>query len=253
MLNENSVIDGIITLNKNIRLMKIHAPQIAGSIKSGQFVNVKISDFVMPLLRRPFSVCDVEGECFYIMFNIVGQGTELLAKKTKGEELNILGPLGNGFDLEGNYETAIFVMGGIGAAPFPYLYKMIKETKEVFVFNGGRTLEDVVNYGFKSSFVATDDGSAGFKGNVVQLLQSEIELLKQRKFKIFGCGPTPMLKALSAFARENRFECEISTESQMACGFGICQGCPVESAHQNEKYLLVCKDGPVFNVLDIVL
>jgi len=100
---------------------------------------------------------------------------------------------------------------------------------------------------------ATEDGSRGFKGNVIQLLENNIELLKSRKIKIFACGPTAMLKSLKDFCTKNDFDCEVSTECAMACGFGICQGCPIESTTEKEKYLLVCKDGPVFNIKDVVI
>ena len=101
--------------------------------------------------------------------------------------------------------------------------------------------------------VSTDDGSLGFKGNVVELLQQELSSYEYSKIKIFGCGPTAMLRSLRGFTIKNNIECEVSTECAMACGFGICMGCPTESAKQNDKYLLVCKDGPVFNVKDVVI
>lgn len=253
MLNENAKVEELKQLNKSIYLLKIHSPVIAAQIKPGQFVNIKVSESNFPLLRRPFSVCDVEGECFYIMFHIVGEGTRLLTNKQIGEGLDILGPFGNGFNLDGDYETAVFAAGGIGQAPFPYVGRVIKNKKEIISFIGGRTSDDVVTYGVSDPLISTDDGTQGFHGNVVKLMEQNIDLLKSKKIKIFACGPTPMLKAVSEFAKENNFECEISTESAMACGFGICQGCPVESAHQSDKYLLVCKDGPVFNSKDIKL
>ena len=253
MLNENSKVEELKQLSKHIYLLKIHSPVIASQIKPGQFLNIKVSESVYPLLRRPFSVCDVEGEYFYIMFHLLGEGTKLLSQKQQGDPLDILGPLGNGFNLEGDYETAVFAAGGIGVAPFPYLTRMLNGKKEIISFIGGRSEDDIVTNGTENIFISTDDGTEGFKGNVVQLIEKNIELLKSKKIKIFACGPTPMLKAVSEFAIKNNFDCEISTESAMACGFGICQGCPVESAHQSDKYLLICKDGPVFNAKDIKL
>jgi dihydroorotate dehydrogenase electron transfer subunit len=105
----------------------------------------------------------------------------------------------------------------------------------------------------KNVKTATDNGSNGFNGNVVQLLKKDLETLKSKRTKFFACGPTPMLRALKSFCLENDFDCEASTECAMACGFGICQGCPIESAHQKDKYLLVCKDGPVFNIKDVII
>ncbi|MDR3625332.1 MAG: dihydroorotate dehydrogenase electron transfer subunit [Ignavibacteriaceae bacterium] len=253
MLIVNANVEEIIELDNQIYLLKIFSPEIAGSIKPGQFVNLRVSESTYPLLRRPFSVCDVEGDFFYIMFNVLGEGTKTLAHKHHGEALDILGPLGNGFNLEGDFETAVLVAGGLGSAPFPYFIRKINGSKKILSFVGGRTFREVITYGMNNILTATDDGSLGFKGNVVELLNENIEILKSNKIKIFGCGPTPMLRALSEFSIKNNFECDISTESAMACGFGICQGCPVESAKDKDKFLLVCKDGPVFNVKDIVL
>lgn len=253
MLLLDANVEESFEIENKIFLLKIYSPQITASIKPGQFLNVRVSESMYPLLRRPFSVCDVQDEYFYLMFNIFGEGTKLLSKKEKGESIDILGPLGNGFNLEGDYETAVIVAGGLGTAPFPFFTRKIKERKEILSFIGGRTTHDIITYGMKNIFVATDDGSRGFKGTVIDLLQENIAKLKNQKIKIFSCGPKAMLRALKTFALENDFDCEVSTECAMACGFGICQGCPIESTKHTEKYLLVCKDGPVFNVKDVVI
>lgn len=249
------IIDAIvkehIELDHNIYLLKVFAAEITSFIKPGQFLNVRVSERVSPLLRRPFSACDVEGDNLYLMFNILGQGTNILAHKPIGSTIDILGPLGNGFNLNGNYDTAVIVAGGLGAAPFPFLTRLLKDKKEIITFIGGRTCHEVIKYGMINIRVSTDDGTEGFKGNVVQLLNENLFLLKSKKVKFFACGPTPMLRELKKFCIENEFECEASTECAMACGFGICQGCPIESSRDPGKYLLVCKDGPVFNVKDV--
>lgn len=249
----NAPVEKLIALDNNIFLLKVYCPEIASTIQPGQFLNVKVSETIFPLLRRPFSVCDVEGESIFLMFNILGEGTKLLARKHVGDKLDILGPLGHGFNLNGNYETAVIVAGGLGAAPFPYLIRKIGESKKVKCFVGGRASHDVIQYGMKNIFVSTDDGSLGFKGNVIELLQNSLNSSEYSKVKIFSCGPNIMLRALKDFAVKNNIDCEASTECAMACGFGICMGCPIESVNNSEKYLLVCKDGPVFNVRDIVL
>lgn len=246
-------VEKLIALDNNIFLLKIHCPEIASSIQPGQFLNVKVSETIFPLLRRPFSVCDVEGESLFIMFNILGEGTKLLAKKHIGDTIDILGPLGNGFNPNGNYETAVIVAGGLGAAPFPYLIRKISESKKIKCFVGGRSSHDVIEYGMKNILISTDDGTVGFKGNVVELLQNNLSSKEYSKIKVFSCGPNAMLRALREFTIKNNIECEASTECAMACGFGICMGCPIEAVNNSEKYLLVCKDGPVFNVRDIVL
>ncbi len=249
----NATIKKLIALENNIYLLQVHCPEIASLIKPGQFLNVRVSENIFPLLRRPFSVCDVDGDFIFLMFNILGEGTKLLAKKHAGDTLDIIGPLGNGFNFDTEYETAVIVAGGLGAAPFPYLVKKIYYHKKLQCFVGGKSSHDVIQYGMKNIMVSTDDGSLGFKGNVVELLQKELSKSDFSKAKIFGCGPTAMLRSLKEFALHNNIECEVSTECAMACGFGICMGCPIEAANQPEKYLLVCKDGPVFNVRDVVL
>lgn len=249
----NAPIEKLITLDNNIFLLQVHCPVIASEIQPGQFLNVRVTENVFPLLRRPFSVCDVEGESIFLMFNILGEGTKLLAKKNIGETIDLLGPLGNGFSLGGNYDTAIIVAGGLGAAPFPYLIRKMNVEKDIKCFVGGRSSHDVIQYGMKNIHTSTDDGSLGFKGNVVELLQNKLESMDLLKVKIFACGPNAMLRTLKEFAIKNDIVCEASTECAMACGFGICQGCPIEAVNQPEKYYLVCKDGPVFNVRDVVI
>jgi dihydroorotate dehydrogenase electron transfer subunit len=186
------------------------------------------------------------------MFDVHGEGTKQLARKQKDDIIDILGPLGNGFDLSGYYSTALIVAGGIGIAPFPFLIQQISDDKKVICFFGGRSRQNIIEYGMKNLLISTDDGSAGFKGNVVQLIESEFEKFKNETVRIFACGPNPMLKALQKFSLKNNIDCQISTECVMACGFGICQGCPIENAEGN-GYYLVCKDGPVFDAKTVKL
>jgi len=249
----NAVVEEIIELENQIYLIKFYSSEISRNIKPGQFLNVKVSNLNYPLLRRPFSVCDVQDDYFYLMFNLYGEGTLILARKRKGENVEVLGPLGNGFNLEGDYTTAVIVAGGLGVAPFPFLISRISNKKNILSFIGGRSQNEIIQYKMLNSYVATDDGSLGLKGTAIDLLRKEVKLLQKDKIKIFGCGPMPMLKALKDFALENNFDCEISTEAAMACGFGICQGCPIESTKDSSKYLLVCKDGPIFNVKDVLI
>jgi dihydroorotate dehydrogenase electron transfer subunit len=240
-------------VQKNIYIQKIHSPKIAKVIKPGQFLNIRVSNGFFPLLRRPFSICDVEGENIFLMFNIMGEGTKILAKKNPGEMVDILGPLGNGFNLNGDFETAVIVAGGLGSAPFPFVTRILKKDKNLLSFVGGKTEDDVITYSLENISTSTDDGTKGYKGNVVELLQNNLGKIKSSNPKIFGCGPKAMLRSLKELCLAENLNCEVSTESAMACGFGICQGCPIESTSDSNKYMLICKDGPVFNVKDIVL
>lgn len=253
MLVIDAPVEKIIAIDNNIYLLKVHCPQLAPLTMPGQFFNIKVSENIFPLLRRPFSICDVEDESLYFMFNILGEGTKLLAQKKIGDTINILGPLGVGFNIEGSYKTAIIAAGGLGAAPFPYLIRKIRHDKEIRCFVGGRSNHDVIQFGMKNISISTDDGSIGFRGTVVDLLEHDLDELGKSDIKIFGCGPNAMLRSLKELAIKNDIECEVSTECSMACGFGICMGCPIEDTQNREKYKLVCKDGPVFNVKDVVI
>ncbi len=254
----NSPVVELSEIQKAIFLQKIKSPEIADQILPGQFLNIKVTEGYAPLLRRPFSICDVEDENIFLMFNIYGEGTRILSCKQKGQLLNILGPLGKGFNYNTDFDLAVFIAGGLGAAPFPYLTRKLKDKKDIISFVGGRTQSDVIKYNFLNYLVATEDGTEGFKGNVIDLFEQEIKKYLNRRIKIFACGPNGMLKALSDSLKRlnnltNNITCEISTESAMACGFGICQGCPIQDANNSEHYYLICKDGPVFNVNDVVL
>lgn len=186
------------------------------------------------------------------MFDTHGEGTHILANKKKGDILDILGPLGNGFNLDVEYDTAVIVAGGIGAAPFPFLLSTIDKKKKILSFVGGRSEDNLITHGMKNIFLSTDDGTNGFKGNVVQLVEKSKDKFAGKKVQFFACGPNVMLKALKEFCITNNYECQISTESAMACGFGICQGCPIPASNE-EKYYLICKDGPVFNAKDVIV
>jgi dihydroorotate dehydrogenase electron transfer subunit len=248
----------LLEVQKGIYLQKIKSPEIAEKILPGQFLNIKVSESFVPLLRRPFSICDVEDDLIHLIYNIHGEGTKILSSKKEGEMLNILGPLGRGFNYDDEFELAVFVAGGLGVAPFPFLARKLKGKKQIVSFVGGRTKQEVIKHNLPNNQVATDDGSEGYKGNVIELFENEIKNYLNKKIKIFACGPNQMLKALSSSLKKLTFdgvniECEISTESVMACGFGICQGCPIQDSKNSDHYYLVCKDGPVFNINDVIL
>ncbi len=232
----------------------VHSPRVARETRAGQFLNVRIETSAAPLLRRPFSVSRTEGDHLEILFNVVGRGTQILASKQPGDRLNILGPLGVPFRTEGKYDLAVIVAGGLGVAPFPMLTDALEKSgKKLVTFLGARTGAQVTEKHLVNVRVATDDGSSGYHGTVVQLLEKYWDSEETGNPKIFGCGPTRMMKALSDFATSRKIECELSLEGDMACGVGICQGCPVERTSGGKKYSLVCVEGPTFNCNDVLL
>src|ERR1041384_464614 len=232
----------------NVLVLRFHSPETPSTVSPGQFVNIKVTDSGYPLLRRPFSVYHAEREEFSIIFDIRGSGTAILASKRPGETVDIIGPLGSPFDVEGAYSTALLVGGGLGVAPLPMVARAVKRTrKEVLTFLGARSLERVISAHLDDPRVATDDGSSGFRGTVVDLLRMHLENGSTGKPKIFACGPNPMLSVLSQFASERKIPCEVSLESPMACGVGLCQGCPVELRGEEKRFALIRKEGPVFD------
>jgi dihydroorotate dehydrogenase electron transfer subunit len=232
----------------------LSAPAIASAARPGQFVNIRVANSPIPLLRRPFSIATVDRDTIGLLIGVVGAGTQILADNREGDELDLIGPLGSHFTIDGSFETPLLVGGGVGVAPFPFLVNELQRCgKRAIAFVGARSANGLVLAGLNDVHVATDDGTRGRRGTVIELLQSFLAEHPLTGTKIFGCGPTPMLKALKVFTQERRIPCELSLEGAMACGIGICQGCPVRNAFGERKYSLVCKDGPVFDAETVAL
>ncbi len=244
-------------------LMTLASVYISSHALPGQFVNIKCSKNDFPLLRRPISLHRIRSGhgSFELLYEVVGQGTELLSRATIGEELNILGPLGKGFDLPANRSVFLLLGGGMGIAPLLALAEAAKKSpggkKAVYLFQGARQSSQLVisnnfNECCDKIFLATDDGSRGERGLVSDLLlrflQNELPSSLLPQSLICSCGPRPMLKAVAELAQQNRIACQISLEERMACGIGACKGCAVETA---SGYRMVCSDGPVFAAEEI--
>jgi len=235
---------------ENVFVLSFTSATLSSGTRPGQFLNIKVAGGTDPLLRRPFSVYRTEGDQVELIFNVVGKGTSAMHAMRPGDRLDILGPLGRPFSVdEGGFETALLVGGGLGVAPLPITTaELRKRGKKVVTFLGARSASQVVDAHLADVHIATDDGSRGFRGTVVDLLADFLTSHPVVAPKIFACGPTPMLKALALFALSRKLPCEVSLEGPMACGIGICQGCPVELAGQDGKYALMCKEGPAFPV-----
>ena len=233
--------------------LSLDAPSLLNKIQPGQFLHIKVSDGFEPFFRRPFSVYRAK-KYVEIFYEPVGPGTRLLSLKKTGEELDVLGPLGNHFSPPaGGIKQVVMIAGGIGIAPFLILSdRLAKKGYELILLYGGRTKEHVYSMKeFKQNgcqiFVATDDGSAGIKGRVSKLF-SEINPDPQTTM-MYTCGPHPMLAAVKEFSRKNNLRCEASCEEVMACALGACLGCSIETS---SGYKTVCYDGPVFDIGEVV-
>lgn len=205
----------------------------------GQFANIALAG---KYLRRPISVCDYDAETLTLLYDVVGEGTAQMSEMKSGEELNILTGLGNGFDITADCKRPLLVGGGIGVAPLLNLAKAMREAgKEPEVVLGFNTADDVVlekeltELGFRT-IVTTADGSYGIKGFVTDALRGENMIYDY----FYACGPLPMMRAL---CNELPISGQLSLDERMACGFGICMCCSLETRNCAKR---ICKDGPVF-------
>ncbi|MGQ9805710.1 MAG: dihydroorotate dehydrogenase electron transfer subunit [Chlorobiales bacterium] len=243
-------------LTPSINVVALHAPEIATRFKAGQFMEIRVSDSLVPLLRRPFSIHRVVGEQIEIMSKAVGIGTKLLYDIKSGDTLQTLAPLGNAFGYDkDDFDIGILISGGIGIAPMAMLEETLRNRgKDVLNIVGARTAEELVTRYLTNVHLATDDGTAGFKGNVVALFSEILPSLQGKRLRVFACGPNPMLNALSKFCNAHQLACEVSIESTMGCGIGICYGCPVRIKDSDGTIhnKLLCQYGSVIDSREIV-
>lgn len=235
-------------------------PFIANNILPGQFIQIRLArNLTDPLLCRPFAVYKKNGDLIDVLFKVVGKGTQFLSQKSINDDLEITGPLGSGFPLEEDFDTAILIAGGMGVAGLFLLAERLRH-KNVIMLIGACSqdkiigIDDLNEIGITAQ-ITTDDGSCGYKGMVTDLFK---DVLADRndlaKSKIFSCGPMPMLKEVAKIAKRENIPAYVSLEQRMACGVGACMGCACEviSPEGKIQYKMVCKDGPVFNAKEIL-
>lgn len=235
--------DGLFTVKQNRQIAQsVYEMVLEGDTSAvsapGQFVNVEIEGL---FLRRPISVCDLEGSLLTLIYKVVGVGTQKLAEAGPGDRFSLLTGLGNGYDLEKCGQKPLLIGGGVGVPPMYYLAKcLIREGKKPCIVLGFNTEQDCF---YAEQFralgcetaIATADGSVGVKGFVT-------DAIRQSNFDydyFCACGPEPMLRAVA--------DCcgcggQLSFEERMACGFGACMGCSCKTKYGNKR---ICKDGPV--------
>ncbi len=247
-------------ITSGLVVLKFHNPFVAANTLPGQFVNVlPKAGFSDPLLRRPFSVYHTDGENAEIIIQDHGRGTGILANTKVGEYLDVLGPLGKPWHHDSDYQTAILLIGGVGVASMPLLTRLlISSNKSHKTYYGARTTSLFADEYLSNIEYSTDDGSRGFHGTVIDNLRKDLKAEKYDQPKIFVCGPTGMMRAAIALSNEFQIPCEVSLETEMACGIGICQGCPIETSSIEaekigRKFHLVCTHGPSFEKEQIVL
>ena len=264
------------TLGNGIYDLTLKTENIAKAAKAGQFVSVYSND-KSKLLPRPISLCGIDRaeDTIRLVYRVTGDntGTDEFSKLVSGDKIRILGPLGNGFTVEQG-KKAFLIGGGIGVPPMLQLAKDINagvvqisgeadsagDTASAVcgmnIIMGYRDENTFLLDEFKEqaeAFAATEDGSVGTKGNVIDAIKANA----LEADVIYACGPTPMLRALKAYAAEHGMECYISMEERMACGIGACLACVCKTkdkdAHSNVNNKRICKEGPVFNAKEVEL
>ena len=242
LIKKSELADGIFDFT-------IECPEIAKEVQCGQFLHIQCGGDTF--LRRPISICDADDTTVRFIFEVKGNGTELLAKVQVGDEINVMGPLGHGFEVKPEFKKAVIIGGGIGVFPLFKLAQAIKSD----VFLGFRSADRVVmEEEFKSISnsvtVGTDDGSYGYKGYIAEEMARHLDGVDI----IYACGPLPMLRAVKKIAEEKGILCQISMEQRMGCGIGACLVCTCETNKDGmDGQVRVCKDGPVFYSTEVTL
>lgn len=260
MKMEDCTVEENVQIAKDTYKMKIKGNFVKECRTPGQFVNIRIGDGREHVLRRPISISEIDrGENLVtIIYRIVGEGTKFMANIKKGNEIDIMGPLGRGYDVLSlkKGQTALLVGGGIGVPPLYELAKQFNQRGIKTITILGFNSKDEVFYEdefkkFSETYVSTVDGSVGTKGfvtDVIKTLQKENNLVFD---KYYSCGPAPMLKALVNTVGEDGY---ISLENRMACGIGACYACVCKKKDKKkDAYTRVCYDGPVYLASDIVI
>lgn len=246
---ENCRVVAIDRLTSDVYRLILHAPHIAGAAQPGQFVMVRVVGQFDPLLRRPFSIHNQASDgSIGLLFKALGKGTDILANVAVNDSLDLIGPLGRGFDLAHNQQVCM-IGGGMGIAPLYFLAKRLHANGRVpendHVLLGARNRNEVGlladefrELGYQVE-VATDDGSMGHHGFIPDLLNPVLPAVS----RVYTCGPHPMMKTIVAQCQQAAVDCQVSLETHMACGLGACLGCTVQGAEGN--YVHVCRQGPV--------
>ena len=235
----------------------LKAPEMASNALPGQFVMLRVSDTLDPLLARPFGISSVLSKTsLEILYRVVGRGTALLAGRDAGQTLGLLGPLGKGFPMPDKKTTPVLVAGGSGFPPLHFLAQRVGSGSHLFL--GSRDKECLPPTGIVKSFrdtcakvhIATEDGSVGAKGMTTDILNAFLtKMEKKSHLVLYACGPHAMLAAVSRIAAEHSIPCYVSMEERMACGLGACMGCSIPM--KSGGYKRACKEGPVFDSREI--
>ncbi|MDD6650730.1 MAG: dihydroorotate dehydrogenase electron transfer subunit [Eggerthellales bacterium] len=256
VLSEDTVLLSQVQVTDRLYLATFQAPQIAAAVRPGQFVHLQVPGMEGHMLRRPISVYQANPEqgTMVLLYQVVGFGSDALTKVGEGQVVNMLGPIGNGWVKPEDCQRALFVVGGVGAAPlFLFASELVSAGVELTVVMGAQTKDALA---CKDAYEAlpnttviccTDDGSFGTPGFCTV---PAAELMASESFDLVAsCGPTPVMAYTAKAASEQGIPCQVSMEKHMACGIGACLGCIVATTEGNKRS---CVDGPVFDARKVV-
>ena len=279
-----------VAFNRSLSPAYLHlgiaAPGFPVTFRAGEFIMVRSAWIGDPFLPRAFSIYRIStpppasgpsSPIVEVLYKVLGKGTQCLARMEPGQEVEVLGPLGNFFTIPDDVKQVVLVAGGIGVPPIAALATQLSQFRiphsafrNVEVFLGGRTSEDILcvkdfEEAGASVQITTEDASLGTRGLITDRLRPYLlaphahpadgPLARGRlgtRLTIYSCGPPGMLAAVARLAEEFEVPCQVSVEANMACGFGACMGCAIEVTGEAKRYKLVCKDGPVFDSREIV-
>lgn len=257
---EASVVDQYPLIAEHF-VLTMRSPKIAAIASPGQFLMLRTpGDSYDPLLRRPLSIMNAnkKEKTVQVYYKAVGKGTVGMAHAKEGTTLDLVGPLGNGFQLNPDRPIPILIAGGYGVAPLYFMAREIRKINKkgtIYALLGART-EKLMAFENEFSelkcelFVSTDDGSLGIQGNVIDLLRKVLEReTNKEQLQVYACGPHPMMRAVALHSIQENIACQVSLEEVMACGYGICMGCVYPTA--DEHYKRVCTAGPVVEAREV--
>ncbi|MDD2555000.1 MAG: dihydroorotate dehydrogenase electron transfer subunit [Syntrophaceticus sp.] len=245
-----------LSLAPDYYLLSLEAPELSRAASPGEFAMLRCGEGYDNFLRRPMSIHQVDrskGQVV-ILYQVRGKGTNWLSKRTNGDLLSLLGPLGHGYTCSGPTGKGLLIGAGVGVAPLLFLASELAARQwELVILMGARSKAGILRpdaymeYGEVKT--ATEDGSVGILGTILDLAANELE--NSTFDMIFSCGSLPVLRGVQELSRQKGIPAELSLDERMACGVGACVGCVCQGA--DGSYLKVCQDGPVFSAGEVSL
>lgn len=262
------VFDALVTANEDIGsdnwILRLSTPKSLEGFRAGAFLHLQVDPGPVPLFRRAYSLLSAQGHEVEVLYKVSGAGTRLLSRRSPGEQISVVGPLGNSFSPPGANEVAVMVAGGVGLPPVLRWAENLCESgvardRQVILFGardqGELVLRDrVEKLGIRVEY-ATDDGSLGYKGRITDLLAREQERAESQGLSLmyYACGPGAMLAACAEFTKQSGVPGELALETPMPCGTGVCLGCIVPCREGDSVvFKRTCIEGPIFRADEVV-